>query len=114
MSQRIDRATEFLRHTLGPLLIQEVELPKNTIAAITKIDISPDLRYATVWLAITPAAEAGVVYGRIKAASAELQRLAGERMDLQFTPKLRWRVDKSSDTVSEVEQLLDQIHHERQ
>jgi len=114
MSQRLDRATEFLRHTLGPLLIQEVELPKNTVVAITNITVSPDLRYATVWLAVTPASEAGVAYGRIKAATAELQRLASEKMDLQFTPKLRWRVDKSGNTVNEIEQLLDQIHHERQ
>lgn len=113
MSQRLDRATEFLRHTLGPLLIQEVELPPNTIVAITHIDVSTDLRHATVWLAITPAAAAGVAYGRIKAASAELQQLLGERLDMQFTPRLRWRVDKSGSSVHEVEQLLDQIHHEQ-
>lgn len=114
MSQRTNRATEFLRHTLGPLIIQEVEFPLNTVAAITHIDVSADLRHATVWLAITPAAEAGVAYGRIKAASAELQRLLGERLDMQFVPHLRWRVDKSGNSVTEIEQLLDQIHHESQ
>lgn len=101
-----------IQQKLNEVITREVEFPAGILVTITKVEVSADLKYATVWIAPTPAAKAGIAYGKLRNKARELQKLVGEEMDLRVTPKLRFRVDKSQMAVEEVERLLSEIRRE--
>ncbi len=112
MSHRTDQVSEVIRHNLSQLLLEKIELPVNSSVSIMRVEVSPDLKYATIWIGISPDEQRGVVYGRLRDARVELQEALAENSELRFTPKLRFRVDDGAQAANEVAALLDQIHHE--
>lgn len=114
MSQkRLDQSTEIIRHQLSELLSRELELPADGLVTITRVELSPDRRYVTVWIVASPTNAVGEIYGILRGATRHLRHLLGQQLDWQFVPQLRWRIDHSGMAVAEVESLLEVIARER-
>ena len=52
MSQRTDRIDELLRQEIGAIVVREVADPRIGFATITKVETTPDLRHAKVWVSV--------------------------------------------------------------
>ncbi|MFA5075880.1 MAG: ribosome-binding factor A [Patescibacteria group bacterium] len=114
MSKRTEQVSELIRQKLGEIIIREIELPKNVLITVVKVETSADLKYAKIWLTVTPTAATGVAYGLVRGNYRELRRLLAEEIDLQFAPQLLLRLDKTAIKVAEVEQLLQEIKAEKE
>ncbi len=113
MSHRPAQIADVIRHAIAPMLLTEIEHPANSITSIVAVKVTPDLKHAIVWLAITPPEAVGVVYGRIRDAAKHLRFLLADHLHLPVMPDLRFRVDQSGGAVDEINLLLNQIERER-
>ncbi len=52
MTQRTDRLDELLRQEIGTILTREVKDPRVGFATVTKVETTPDLRHAKVWVSV--------------------------------------------------------------
>ena len=52
MTQRTDRIDELLRQEIGSIVTREVADPRIGFATITKVETTPDLRHARVWVSV--------------------------------------------------------------
>ncbi|MFA6534435.1 MAG: ribosome-binding factor A [Patescibacteria group bacterium] len=112
MAKRGSRAGEILRQKLSLIIAREVELPGNSLVTIVKAETTANLKSAKIWITITPAENIGLVYGRLRDQTGELQKSLADELDWQFTPKLSFRIDRGSQAAEAVEEILRQIHEE--
>ena len=117
-SQRQLRAGELIRHALVDVM-REHEIHDEALVGVsvtvTEVRMSPDLRHATCFVeplgaGVEAAATTGHESEIIKALNAHakfLRGLLGRRIDMKFTPDLRFRHDESFDAATHIDRLLD-------
>ena len=108
-SQRQLRVGELIRHELAAIFVHgdiADELIDHAGVTIVEVQLSPDLRLATVY--VRP-----FVPGREDAFLAALERhrrlirkLLAPRLDLKFMPDLRFRLDTALDYAAHVDEVL--------
>ena len=104
MQQRSQRVAELVRQTAGHGL--QKLLPQLQLT-ITRVIISPDLRYGDVWVSqLKGAHQPGEIIEEINERSPELQAALGKSLKTKFTPKLRWHLDSGSEHTDHIEKLL--------
>ena len=117
-SQRQLRAGELIRHALVDILREE-EIHDEALAGVsitvTEVRLSPDLKHATCFVEpLGAGVEAAPTTGHeseiIKALNAHARFLRGRlgpKLDMKFTPDLRFRHDESFDAAERMNRLLD-------
>jgi len=109
--KRSERVGALLQEALSEAILRGVKDPRVGMVTVTGVDLSPDLKYARVFVSIIGDAEtrARSLVG-LASARAYLQSQAGKRLGLRYTPELRFEIDPSFDAAERVEQLLREIH----
>jgi ribosome-binding factor A len=116
-SQRQLRAGELIRHALVDVLREEdIHDPvmEGVSITVTEVRLSPDLKHATCFVeplgaGVEAAPTAGHVEEILKALNSHakfLRGVLGRRIDMRFTPDLRFRHDESFDAAGRMAQLF--------
>ena len=118
VSQRQLRAAELIRHALVDGLREEDihdRALKDVSVTVTEVRLSPDLKHATCFVeplgaGVDTTDVGGHVDEIIKALNAHakfLRGVLGRRIDMRFTPDLRFRHDESFAAAERLNRLLD-------
>lgn len=109
MSYRIQQVNELVKQELNKLLLTEIELPKNCLATITRIETSKDLRHAKVFLSIIPTAYTRKILDKLNARAGHLQFLLNKNLTMKPLPRIRFVIDETEKKAQDIEDLLDRI-----
>ena len=95
-SNRIGRINEEIQKELASLL-RNLKDPRvqNTMISITRVETTPDLRYAKVYASFLEDNKANDALKGLKSASGYLRRELGRALNLRYTPELVWELDDS-------------------
>ena len=95
-SNRIGRINEEIQKELASLL-RNLKDPRvqNTMISITRVETTPDLRYAKVYVSFLEEAKANDALKGLKSAGGYLRRELGRALNLRYTPELQWALDDS-------------------
>jgi len=109
-SQRQLRAGELVRRAVSDIL-REGHLRDPALAGVpvtvSEARLSPDLKYATVFVSGMNMAEPGQVADALNRASGFIQKELGRHIDMRYTPKLRFEADDRFDDALHVDAVLD-------
>ncbi len=98
-----------MRHVLANI-IQRGELRDPALhevpVTVTDVEVSPDLRNATVFIMPLGGEGAGDVLDGLRRAMPFLRRELGKAIRLRYTPDLHFKVDTSFDEAARIERLL--------
>ena len=78
----------------------------DTMVTVTKVSVSPDLKYCTVWFMTTNGNFLQEVLGGLQLASNFLRKQVAAKTSLRYVPEINFRVDKSFEEVDKIEKLL--------
>jgi ribosome-binding factor A len=109
LSQRQLRVGEALRHALAEVFERgEVMNPvlQNTPITITEVRASPDLKLADVYFLPLGGQRGQELLKAMAGEAPLLRREIARRVALRSVPKLRFRLDTTFDTASEIDALL--------
>src|SRR5664279_2710872 len=96
MTQRTDRLDELLRQEIGTMLEREVADPRIGFATVTKVETTPDMRHAKVWVSIIGRdAERAEALTALEHTMVFIRRELGTRLSLKRIPDLHVRLDES-------------------
>ena len=110
MSQRIDRIDELLREEISVLLSREVADPAVGFVTVTRVETSPDLAHARVWVSlIGQPSERASTLAALRRAMPFVRHLLGGRVRLRRIPELHVEVDESVERGTRVLQLLHEL-----
>lgn len=108
-SQRQLRAGELVRHALVEVLREE-EVQDEALAGVSvtvgEVSLSPDLRHAVAYVQPLGGAQAPEVVAALNKHSRFLRGALGRRIDLKFTPDLRFMHDESFEKARRMDQLF--------
>ncbi|MBR2047256.1 MAG: 30S ribosome-binding factor RbfA [Oscillospiraceae bacterium] len=95
-SNRIGRINEEIQKELSAL-IRNLKDPRvqNTMISITRVETTPDLRWAKVYASFLQEDRAADAIKGLKSASGYLRRELGHALKLRYTPELQWTLDDS-------------------
>ena len=95
-SNRIGRINEEIQKELSNL-IRNLKDPRvqDTMISITRVETTPDLRFAKVCVSFLQEEKAKDALKGLKSASGYLRRELGRALNLRYTPELNWALDDS-------------------
>jgi ribosome-binding factor A len=112
--KRSTRVSEAIRNELATLLIGKVRDPKLLDVNISRVEVTGDLSLARIYFTIMDSQK------NVKAVTAGLERAKGfmrshiaKTLNLRFTPALEFRYDNIADKVAELDDIFQEIAHER-
>lgn len=112
MSRRTERVSELLRQELSELLVRAVKDPRieHGLVSVTEVEVSPDLRYATVYVSHLGTEEERVeVLAGLEHAAPYLHNELMRRLSLKHVPRLRFRFDPSIERGARLAMLIRQV-----
>ncbi|HET9085383.1 MAG TPA: 30S ribosome-binding factor RbfA, partial [Candidatus Limnocylindrales bacterium] len=94
MTQRTDRIDELLRQEIGSIVSREVADPRIGFATITKVETTPDLRHAKVWVSVIgQPAERTATIAALGRAMPFVRHELGRNLRLKRIPDLHVELD---------------------
>lgn len=96
MSNRIGRINEEIQRELSAALrtLKDPRVQK-TMVSITRVETTPDLRYAKVYVSMLDKDASKEVLKGLKSSGGYLRRQLGQTLQLRYTPELVWEEDHS-------------------
>ncbi len=108
-TQRQLRVAEAIRHLLADLfaraVVRDPELAEAHIT-VTEVRISPDLRYATAFVARLGRSDVAALMPALQRAAPFLQGEVGRALSLRYTPQLAFAADTALEAASRIDAVL--------
>ena len=108
-SNRIGRINEEIQRELASLLRTVKDPRVHGLVTITRVDTTPDLRYAKVCVSVLDKSDVKEVVKGLKSAGGYLRRELGRALSLRYTPELVFQADDSIDRGTHILKLLNDI-----
>lgn len=110
MSQRTDRVDELLRQEIGVIVTREVADPRIGFATITRVETTPDLRHAKVWVSVIgQPAERKATIAALSRAMPFVRHELGKALRIKRIPDLHVHLDDTAERGTRVLQLLNEL-----
>ncbi|AWN17593.1 30S ribosome-binding factor RbfA [Salinisphaera sp. LB1] len=107
---RHQRVREELKRELGVLIATQVKDPRVTFVTITDVEVSPDLKYAKVFVSnfdvTAPAEKSAEAIAGLRAARGFLKKHLGQRLRLRVMPDLRFIEDATEREAQRLDQII--------
>jgi ribosome-binding factor A len=110
VTQRTNRIDELLRQEIGSIITREVADPRIGFATITKVETTPDLRHAKVWVSVIgQQKERAATISALSRAMPFVRRELGRALRLKRIPDLHVELDDTAERGTRVLHLLDEL-----
>jgi len=110
-SQRQLRVGELVRRTLSDVLMRgDIHDPDLNRVSVTvgEVRASPDLKVATAFVLPLGGEGRETLLDLLDRNRSEIRRIIGKKLDLKFTPELRFRLDETFDQLDETRRIFSQ------
>jgi ribosome-binding factor A len=102
------RVNEVVRESLADEL-ERLSDPRLTMVTVTGVEVSPDLRQATVFYAALGRHDDATAQA-LRSAAPHLRAVLGREVRLKYLPKLHFREDPAIERGQRVEEILRGLH----
>jgi ribosome-binding factor A len=113
MQYRSQRLAEELKTEISAIIAQQVRDPRVGFATVTQVKVSPDLRYARVFVSVFGSQEEKKqTLDALINATSYIRRQVGLRIRLRYLPELTFAYDESVERGDRMTQLIEGIERE--
>ena len=111
-SNRLDRVNEELKKTISNILTFELQNSKVTgMISVTKASITPDFRYAKIYISILNSKSIGKTMEGLKESAGFIRSQVAKIMNLRVTTELSFEIDDSMAYGEKIDKILKEINH---
>ncbi|MBP6775504.1 MAG: 30S ribosome-binding factor RbfA [Gemmatimonadaceae bacterium] len=114
--RRPDRVAEAIREGVASFLSDGAKDPRiRGFVTVTAVDVTRDLRHATVFVSVMGDDEAKkATFEGLASVAHHLRSLLGKSLRLRNAPEIHFKLDESIARASRIEELLAQVRNERE
>jgi ribosome-binding factor A len=113
MSRRTEQVAEAIKEEVSTLIQRELKDPRLGFVTVTRVEVSPDLKYAKVFFSVlgdeNTKAETLKV---LKRASGFLRHELSHILTMRYTPELHFEFDVAMEHGDKIQRLLMQLEQE--
>ena len=107
---RIDRINRLILTLLSDILISNIDLSRFGLFSFTRIDVAPDLKTAKVYYSVIGGNksenETNIYINKKRKA---FKKFLGPKLNLRYTPDLKFYIDKSLSRSQEISKLINDL-----
>ena len=109
-NNRIGRIDEEYRKELSQIIGYELKNPNITgMISVTKVKVTPDLKYAKVYVSILNSKNIKETMEGLKKSSGFIRTELAKRINLRNTPELVFELDESLEYGARIDSILNEI-----
>ena len=109
-NNRLGRIDEELKKEISNIINYELNNPKITgMISVTRAKITPDLKYAKVYVSILNSKNTKDTLANLKKSSGFIRTEIAKRINLRITPELIFVLDDSMEYGAKIDQILKEI-----
>lgn len=113
MGRRTRQVGEFLREELTDIIRTEVRDPRIGFFSLTRVDVSPDLRFARVYVSVLGTDEERAdTLAALRSASGFIRHHLKPRLRMRQIPDLEFRDDRSMEHAEQIQRTLRDLRTE--
>ena len=110
---RRERVSKGILHAIGSALQDTIKDPRLSTVTVVDVEVSPDLRVATVFYTVLGGQEAQeAAHMGLDSAHSFLRREVAQSLQLRFAPELRFVYDSSWERGAHIDSLLEQLERD--
>lgn len=110
---RFERINEELKKEISHIISYELKNPSVTgLISVTKVKVTPDLKYAKVYVSILNSKNDTETLEGLKKSSGFIRSQIAKRINLRITPELVFEKDDSMEYGARIDSLLREIKKE--
>ncbi len=107
---RMKRVNEACKEALGEIVQEKIKDPRVGFVTVTRVEVSPDLKQAKVWLSVLGTdEEVDDCMRAMERAKGFMRRELGRRVRMRYTPELRLRLDRGAEVSERVQGILNRL-----
>ena len=109
-NNRIGRIDEEYKKVLSQIIGYELKNPNVTgLISVTKVKVTPDLKYAKVYVSIMNSKNIKETMEGLKKSSGFIRSELAKRINLRNTPELIFEIDDSMEYGAKIDSILKEI-----
>jgi len=113
--KRTSRISVVIREEIANILREDVKDPRLGMMSITRVDITPDLRHAHVYISSFRQEDTETILNGLQHARGFIQRqLALKRIKLRFTPVIEFHIDESIKHGAHIMDILAELRKDKE
>lgn len=106
-NNRLNRINEELKKEISNIISFELKNPDATgLISVTKVKITPDLKYAKVYVSMLNSKSKEKTIEALKQSSGYIRSLIAKRVNLRITPELVFEEDDSMEYGMRIDSIL--------
>jgi len=115
MSHRKERLAHFIRDVVSDAIANRIADPRvHPFTSVTRVDVSPDLRHAEVYLSVMGSeSDSRTTLRGMNSARGMIQTRLAKQVKMRQCPLLRFELDDSIKTAINTIQQIDQLQQDR-
>lgn len=109
-SRRAQKAAEAVREVVSTSILREIKDPRVQDVTVTYVEVSNDLRHAKIHVSVmgTETQQELCLRG-LRSAAGFLQSRVAERIDMRYTPRLKFLLDQGVKRSIEIASILREV-----
>jgi len=112
MSFRLQKISKLIKEEISLIFLHKIQDSSIGLVTVTKVDVSPDLKNAKIYLSVFPNAKRESSLTKVKELHGFFRTELAARMTTRYVPELRFFLDDSADYVEHIDTLLKKIHED--
>jgi ribosome-binding factor A len=106
VTRRSERLAGEIRDEIARMAASELKDPRLGFVTVTRVELTPDLRYARVYVGVLGEDAGGGSLSVLRRASGFVKREIGRRLRVRFAPEIDFRYDRGLEAADRVAQVL--------
>lgn len=106
MSLRTEKINALIKSRVSEIILKDLSLKSGMFITISKVDTSPDLRYATISISVYPEKETGYAIKTLEREKKSLQKILNKKLFMKILPKISFKIDNAEIKTDQIEKLL--------
>ena len=110
MSRRTLKAAEAIRGVVSMAILTEIKDPRVSDVTVTRVEVSGDMRAVKVYVTVMGSETKQQLSLRgLRSSAGFLQQKISTRIDIRYTPRIEFRIDKGEANAAEVDRIFEKI-----
>lgn len=109
MTSRLEKINATLQEYIGEIIQKEFDFSQEYLITITRVETTPDLKYADVFLTVLPDNRRGSALHMLSSGAGRIKGVLAKRLKMKFVPNLRFKIDEQELFAQNVERILDDV-----
>jgi ribosome-binding factor A len=105
---RTRRVAELVQAELSRLLISEFQDPVSGLLTVTRVEMTPDLLTARVFLSVFGADDPNTQLDRLERAKGLIRKALASRVKLKYNPQLIFTLDPGPEHQDRIDKLIEE------